>query len=680
MNSYLNLKNLTEFILNSIQVKLITDVHGRIHEVFAQEVGKLDFIQVSNLVGKTLMDGLDLELVKNVLEMIHLVDQSKQPAINLISFSSNDIWMKIECEVFPFTDQKFLITLKSHRSEVEDYIPNDSGLSLRLSEDQFFNIISRIPIPILLIDEFSLEIIYSNPFVVDYFEYEDEELRKQNLLDLFPPSENHYLLFVIRKEGVLGLEANYSWRLITKNGGEKTARFLTQRIDYENRKVLFMIILDKEGDSKLTYIKEDEKIIDYFEKEFLMVCMTPAGTITRVNQKYSDMIGKPLYKIIGRSFEENLFLEDYAGVLHHFEQLTPQNPVRKNNNRMLTSDGKTVWVEWTDRGIFEGDQLVEIYGLGKNITDTYQRDLLHQSMEQRFQALVENLPMVTYVIHAKTMFLLYISPQVEMFTGYTPEEFYRNPEVWLNAMHPEDAEKFFSNLQERIEQKITSPVEFRMFHKDGSLRWVEEIGSTITLTDGTVLFQGISRDVTTRNKAREKLVYYSNFEHMINETSLKLMNANLENISEILQNIVNILGVYMQVDRSYIFDFNYTDQTMSNTFEWCNDGIRSEIANLQKLPFSEFPWWVQKMEKNQEISLETLDDIPPEEKDLKDFLSSQDIRSLLVVPMFNNGKTSGFIGFDMVTRTTHWENEVIQLLRIASAMITSTRERLEDPT
>jgi PAS domain S-box-containing protein len=385
-----------------------------------------------------------------------------------------------------------------------------------------------------------------------------------------------------------------------------------------------------------------------------------------------------LDKIIGRSFEDNQFLEDYAGVLHDFEQLPPQHPVRKNTNRMLTSNGKTVWVEWTDRGIFEVDQLVEIYGLGKNITDTYKRDLLQQSIEQRFQALVENLPMVVYVIHAKTFSPVYISPEVEKLTGYTPEEFYKNPEVWMNAMHPDDANIFYQLLEDWIEKNIAAPVEFRMYHKDGRLRWVEETGTTINLPDGTVLFQGVSRDVTERHNTREKLVYYSNFEHMINETSLKLMNANLENISEILQNIVNILGVYLQVDRSYIFDFNYTDQTMSNTFEWCNDGIRSEIANLQKLPFSEFPWWIQKMEKNQEISLETLDDLPPEEKDLKDFLSSQDIRSLLVVPMFNNGKTSGFIGFDMVTRTTHWENEVIQLLRIASAMITSTRERLVD--
>jgi GAF domain-containing protein len=156
------------------------------------------------------------------------------------------------------------------------------------------------------------------------------------------------------------------------------------------------------------------------------------------------------------------------------------------------------------------------------------------------------------------------------------------------------------------------------------------------------------------------------------------MNATPENLSEILQDTVDVLGKYMQVDRSYIFELDYSDQTMSNTFEWCNEGISPEMAYLQNLPFKVFPWWIQKMEKNQEISLTTLDDLPPAEKDLKDMLSSQDICSLLVVPMFNNGKTSGFVGFDMVTQTRHWEKEVIQVLRLASAMITSTRERLED--
>lgn len=741
MNDFSKIKNLTDLVLASGHVKLVTDLLGHIHEVYARDSDSINVFQVTTLVGKSLTDCSNLEMVKKVTETIEIVNQTNQPAIQIISFSSKEIWIQVEMEVFPISSQKFLITLshqsfaveniplkenginlhnqielesleidntydspdwdlitksenenkpdpefvkdlsdlnRSTISDIAGEIPSDPNVSLRSPEDQFIKIISTVPLPIFLVDELSLEIFFANYYVIDYFEYEDDEFIKLNLYDLFPSSENHYLSSVIRKGGVLSLEANYSWRLITKRGTEKTARFLINQIDYQGRKTLMVIILDQEGDSKLNFIAEDSKILNLLEKDLLVVRLKPDGTITQVNKNFGDLIGRPLRKIVGKSFEENLFIEDYEGIFHHFANLTPQNPSRKNINRMLTADGKTLWIEWTDRGIFEGDKLVEIYGLGKNITDTYQRDLLQQSMEQRFQALVENLPMVTYVIHAQTMYPLYISPQVEIFTGYTQEEFYRNPDVWLNAMHPDDAEKFFSNLQQRIEKKITGPVEFRMYHKDGSLRWAEEIGSTITMPDGTLLFQGISRDVTGRQKAREKLIYYSNFQGLVNEISLKLMNAKPENLSEILQDTVDVLGKFLQVDRSYIFNLDYSTQTMSNTIEWCNEGISSQMKVLQNLPFSMFPWWIQKMEKNQEISLETLDDLPPEEKDLKDILSSQDICSLLVVPMFNNGKTSGFIGFDMVKRSTHWENEAIHLLRLASAMITSTRERLED--
>ncbi|MBW6472534.1 MAG: PAS domain S-box protein [Anaerolineaceae bacterium] len=741
MNDFSEIKNLTELVLTSDRVNLITDVHGHILEVYARELESENIVLVKSLVGKSLTDCSNLELVKDVIETIEIVNQSKQPAIKKISFSSKETWIQLEIDIFPITDQKFLIILNHHRSVADEIIPtandfdlnnqvgikssapltasasqktnfisksnienksdsqfskytqdpNQSTISsvgeeiqgeprifLRSPEDQLINIITRVPLPIILVDELSLEIFFTNPLAIEYFEYEDDELSKLNLFDLFPSSENHYLSSVIRKDGVLSLEADYSWRLIAKRGTERTVRFLINQIDYENRKTLMVIILDQENDSKLNFIKEETNILDLFEKDLLVVRMTPDGIITQVNKNFADMIGRPLNKIVGRSFEENLFIEDYEGIFQHFAKLTPQYPMQKNINRMLTADGKTLWIEWTDRGIFEGDQLVEIYALGKNITDTYQRDLLQQSMEQRFQALVENLPMVVYVIHAKTFSPVYISPQVEKLTGYTPEEFYKSPEVWMNAMHPDDANIFYQLLQDRIEKNIAAPVEFRMYHKDGRLRWVEETGTTIKLPDGTILFQGVSRDVTGRHNAREKLIYYSNFERLVNEISLKLMNATPENLSEILQDTVDVLGKYMQVDRSYIFDFDYSDQTMSNTFEWCYEGISSQMKVLQKIPFLMFPWWIQKMEKNQEISLTTLDDLPPEEKDLKDMLSLQDICSLLVVPMFNNGKTSGFVGFDMVTQTRHWEKEVIQVLRLASAMITSTRERLED--
>ena len=509
MNDFSKIKNLTDLVLASGNVKLVTDLLGHIHEVYARESDSFNVYQVITLVGKSLTDCSNLELVKEIFETIETVNQSKQPVIKIISFSSKEAWIHIESEVFPISNQKFLVSLKQHHSKVKDLTPTendidlvnqiglesldfkntydsldlnlftksdkeikletefaqysndlnqstisgiagespgDPNVSLRSPEDQFIKIITKVPLPIILIDELSLEIFFNNPRAIEYFECEDDELIKLNLFDLFPSSENHYLSSVIRKGGVLSLEADYSWRLITKRGIEKTARFLINQIDYKDRKTLMVIILDKEGDSKLNFIKEDIKILNLFEKDLLVVRLTPDGIITQVNQSFCDLLGKPLRKIIGSSVEENLFEEDYESVLIHVNSITPQNPTRKNKNRIIGGNGKIYWIEWTDKGIFEGERLVEIYALGKDITERYQQDLMQKSMEQRYQALVENLPMVVYVIHAKTFFPFYISPQVEKFTGYTPEEFYNNPEVWMNAMHPDDAKIFYTTF------------------------------------------------------------------------------------------------------------------------------------------------------------------------------------------------------------------------------------------
>ena len=242
-------------------------------------------------------------------------------------------------------------------------------------------------------------------------------------------------------------------------------------------------------------------------------------------------------------------------------------------------------------------------------------------------------------------------------------------------MPPEDAQIFYDLLKERIEKQTTGPVEFQMVHRDGHPIWIEEIGSTIELSDGTILYQGASRDVSERHLNQERLLYYSNFESAINEFSLKLLKATSENIDEIIQFIVDELGKIMQVDRAYIFGFDRNGHTMSNTFEWCHANVLPMIEQLQNMNFSDYWWWMKKINNNHEIVLDRISDLLPEASFEKEKLDAQGIKSLLAVPLMNEGFAMGFIGFDMVYQETHWEQKTINLLHFISAIIMSTMQR-----
>jgi transcriptional regulator with GAF, ATPase, and Fis domain len=239
---------------------------------------------------------------------------------------------------------------------------------------------------------------------------------------------------------------------------------------------------------------------------------------------------------------------------------------------------------------------------------------------------------------------------------------------------------FEGNVQEVQKYKDPAPLEIRIQSKEGDIRWVEFSGTNIQLSDQTSLLQSVFRDVTARRKAREKLQYYSRFEKLIIEFSLRFMNAEENKMSELINYVIEELGKFMQVDRSYVFNLDHRTQTMSNTFEWCNQGIPSAMDDLQNVPFSIFPWWMEHLQQNLNITLDDIEEMPFTSEAERETFISQGIKSLLVVPIFYKGKAQGFIGFDMVNNYTHWEPEAINLLRIVSTMITSTFKKFFEKT
>ena len=57
--------------------------------------------------------------------------------------------------------------------------------------------------------------------------------------------------------------------------------------------------------------------------------------------------------------------------------------------------------------------------------------------EFKYQSLVEQIPAVVFLIEAEdTESLIYISPRIEELTGYTPEEWRADPNLWINVHTP----------------------------------------------------------------------------------------------------------------------------------------------------------------------------------------------------------------------------------------------------
>jgi PAS domain S-box-containing protein len=166
---------------------------------------------------------------------------------------------------------------------------------------------------------------------------------------------------------------------------------------------------------------------------------------------------------------------------------------------------------------------------------------------------------------------------------------------------------------------------------------------------------------------RKRLAY----EKMLNDISSQAISAN--DMDEFQENCLEIMGRVLDVSRIYIFEHSHETDTMNNVFEWVARGITPQMNNLQGISSSATPWWMDMMKNNRIINYRDIEDIPGEQE--KKILRPQQIKSVLVVPLFIQRRYYGFMGFDECRNHREWSPEDVEILRTISQLVTGTLER-----
>jgi putative nucleotidyltransferase with HDIG domain len=165
---------------------------------------------------------------------------------------------------------------------------------------------------------------------------------------------------------------------------------------------------------------------------------------------------------------------------------------------------------------------------------------------------------------------------------------------------------------------------------------------------------------------KSKLDYRINFEQEMNQITALLTKNDNNNINRVLAR----LGKITHSNRVYIFEFKDGLNIMDNTYEWCAEGTEAQIDYLTDLESKMFPWWMENLKKNKPIIIDNVAKIPEIGKNEKEILEEQLIKSVLVIPIYNN-ELIGFMGFDDTESVRKWSAEDVQLLNAASNLILS---------
>jgi PAS domain S-box-containing protein len=223
--------------------------------------------------------------------------------------------------------------------------------------------------------------------------------------------------------------------------------------------------------------------------------------------------------------------------------------------------------------------------------------------------------------------------------------------------------------------------EFRVLWPDGTIRTIRALAIVQRDTNGEPLRMiGTNWDITEQTNAEKALRENDLLLRLILSLSAQFINISSDKIYLEISLALGELGRFAGVDRSYVFLLSPDGMTMDNTHEWCAEGIVAEKDNLQGLPTSMFPWWMERIRLFETIHVPRVADLPPEAENEREILAAQGIQSVLIVPLISQNTLIGFLGFDSVSHEKTWPDNIITLVTITGKSISNAieRERAEE--
>ncbi|MFT5374209.1 MAG: PAS domain S-box-containing protein [Candidatus Latescibacterota bacterium] len=188
---------------------------------------------------------------------------------------------------------------------------------------------------------------------------------------------------------------------------------------------------------------------------------------------------------------------------------------------------------------FSARDLLFLDELADCLSDSFRRveDLKELTLsEQRYRRIVETPNLVILLMDTDGNFI-YVSPQIERWLGYTPQDFFDDPAVFLRVVHAEDQENARSILQANSSQR---DIEYRWTGTDNKHHWASASAFPVYENEGDALInrasmiQIVVQDISERKRAEDLIVSsLGEKEILLKEIHHRVKN-NLQIISSLL--------------------------------------------------------------------------------------------------------------------------------------------------
>jgi len=229
------------------------------------------------------------------------------------------------------------------------------------------------------------------------------------------------------------------------------------------------------------------------------------GRFTYVNNAARRILGYEPDDLVGTSTFDYVHPDDVETVRERFAEVIASDDYSAGtvNYRFRAADDSWVWLESRMSNVTD-DRLDGYVVSSRDVTDRERAKQEYQALSTRLSELSATTSDVLWLFSGDWSELLFVNPAYESVFGQPTETIERDPEAFLDVIHPDDRPAVREAMACLVDGQSVD-MEYRVDAATEYRNWVWVQAEPIIEVDDVVRIAGFVRDITDRRRRERQL-------------------------------------------------------------------------------------------------------------------------------------------------------------------------------
>ena len=390
------------------------------------------------------------------------------------------------------------------------------------------------------------------------------------------------------------------------------------------------------------------------------------------NQSLCNITGYSLEELVGKTPKMFQFEKTDPDAILRINDCISRNEIVKEvevlNRR---KDGREYWIELNIAPVFEKDEVTGYISVQTDISDRIKDEQKLKNSEEQNRLILENAAEMIHTLDVDGN-ILWANRSWMQNLGVTEKETLgRNI---IDFMNEKTIVELLQVVPKLMSGKEVVDLECTFISK--SKKSIELKGKTIPLMEGNkfVGSQAYLHNVTEMVNSQKIIKEKSLLQDLIMRISTKYINFPEDKLEQTVIESLRDIANFVKADRAYIFEYHLDKGYCEYAYEWVAPDITPQMSLFKRINLDDMPYWFEKHQNKEFVVIEHTN--KTEDENTRELLVTEGIKGLITIPIHDEDKLVGFVGFDLIKMHRIFTNEEKEILVLFSQMLVNVYNKM----